>query len=185
MGRAVFLDRDGTLIEDKDYLADPGGVELVPGAAGAVRAFQDLGFLVVLVTNQSGIGRGYFTVEDYQAVHAELVEQLARAGVALDGAYYCPDAPGGEPGHTCRKPALAMYETASAELGIETTRSYYVGDKASDVAPAEELGGVGILVRTGQGRQSEGEVGEIHHVVDDLPAALALIEGLEGAESSR
>ncbi|NNM33188.1 MAG: HAD family hydrolase [Gemmatimonadetes bacterium] len=151
---AVFLDRDGTLIEDRHYLSDPAAVRLFDGAAEAVRRLKEAGYAVVLVTNQSGIGRGYFTEKDYRAVHRELCHQLASQGADLDGAYHCPDAPGvaGE-GTTCRKPSPVLYRRAEGELGLDLRRSWFVGDKVSDVEAAELLGGRGVLVRTGYGRE--------------------------------
>lgn len=188
MGRpAVFLDRDGTLIEERDYLSDPDQVVLIPGAAPAIRDLQDMGFFAILVTNQSGIGRGYFTEEAYHRVHAALAARLADEGVQLDGAYYCPDAPA-EPGIRdagCRKPGPAMYRAAEQELNVDLARSWYVGDKVSDVLPASDLGGTGVLVRTGYGRISEGDPALGCHVVDDVAAAAALIRGLGGAEAHR
>lgn len=191
---AIFVDRDGTIIEDRHYLSDPGGVQLIVGAAEALARLSAAGLVVVLVTNQSGIGRGLFTAREYAAVHKELERQLAHGGVALDGAYMCPDAPEasavppspqGSAGGTCRKPSPAMYRAAEAELGIDLRRSYYVGDKPSDVGPAALFDGTGVLVRTGYGRSSAGEVGPGCAVVDDLSAAAGLILDLEGAEPHR
>ena len=192
--RAIFVDRDGTIIEDRHYLSDPDGVHLISGAAEALARLNAAGLTVVLVTNQSGIGRGLFTADEYEAVHRELERQLAAHGVALDGVYVCPDSPlttgldrpteRSSPG-TCRKPAPAMYRAAEAELGIDLRRSYYVGDKISDVAPATAFQGTGILVLTGYGRSSEGDVDPGCHVVADLRAAAALILDLEEAEAHR
>jgi len=175
---AVFLDRDGTLITEKVYLADPAGVELVPGVIEALRALRAEGLLLVTVTNQSGIGRGYYTDEDYHAVAARLEEELGAAGMMLDGTFYCAHAP--DAGCRCRKPATGMYEDAAERHGIELGSSYYVGDKVSDVLPALELGGQGILVRTGYGREHEPNAPEGIWVVDDLPAAAERILGARG-----
>lgn len=179
--RAVFLDRDGTLIEEKDYLSDPDQVVLVPGACEGVRRLQEVGLAVVLVTNQSGIGRGYFTVEQYAAVHGELERQLSEGGAQLDGVFFCPDAPGHEP--SCRKPGPAMYLSAEAELKVRLRRSYFVGDKVSDVLPAQTFGGKGLLVTTGFG---QGEVERAPHdvvIVDGFRAAVDLICEWEEAEA--
>ena len=177
--RAVFADRDGTIIEDHHYIADPARVALIPGAADALQRLREMGFALVIVTNQSGIGRGLYTLADYRHVAAEVARQLTRAGVVVDGTYFCPDGPGGDPGTTCRKPSLVMYRRAAADLGLETAGSYYIGDKRSDVMPARALGGTGILVRTGRGAGEEGRVEEGVRVVDDLVAATALIQRLE------
>ena len=177
--RAVFADRDGTIIEDRHYIADPARVTLIPGATEALLCLREMGFALVVVTNQSGIGRGLYTQADYHRVAAEVARQLAGAGVVMDGTYFCPDGPGGDPDTTCRKPSPVMYRRAAADLDLETAGSYYVGDKYSDVLPARTLGGTGILVRTGHGADEEARVPESIHVVDDLDAAAALIERLE------
>ena len=177
--RAVFADRDGTIIEDHHYVADPARVSLIPGTPEALLRLRGMGLALVVVTNQSGIGRGLYTVADYHRVAAEVDRQLAAAGVVMDGTYFCPDGPGGDPETTCRKPSPAMYRSAAAHLGLATAGSYYVGDKRSDVAPARMLGGTGILVRTGHGRREEQGVSGSCRVVDDLSAAAELIERLE------
>lgn len=177
--RAVFADRDGTIIEDHRYVADPARVSLIAGAPEALLRLRRMGFALVVVTNQSGIGRGLYTLADYHRVAAEVDRRLADAGVATDGTYFCPDAPGGDPETTCRKPSPVMYRAAAAALGLETAGSYFVGDKGSDVLPAATLGGTGILVRTGHGRIEERRVGGDFRVVDDLRAAAALIARLE------
>ncbi|MGI9628142.1 MAG: D-glycero-alpha-D-manno-heptose-1,7-bisphosphate 7-phosphatase, partial [Longimicrobiales bacterium] len=157
------------------------------GAAQAIRGMRGLGFSVVMVTNQSGIGRGLFTLEQYERVHEEVLRQLEAAGAALDDAYFCPDDPDLEDGTrvTCRKPSEFMYRAAQAELGIDLRRSYYVGDKVTDVTPADLFGGVGILVRTGKGLVAEPEVGAHHRVVDNLEGAYELIRGLERPDPHR
>ena len=181
----MFVDRDGTVIEDRHYLADPAGVSLIPGSAEAIASLRAAGLPVVQVSNQSGIGRGLFTEEAYRAVQAEVARRLAQEGTRLDAEYFCPDAPGADLAATCRKPAAPMYRRAEAELGVDLRRSYYVGDKASDVEPATMFSGTGILVRTGQGQESQGLVPAGCHVVDDLAAAAALIQRLKDAEASR
>lgn len=147
---AVFLDRDGTLIADRHYLADPEGVELLPGAAEALRRINAAGYAAVLVTNQSGIGRGLFTEEEYRRVHERLVERLASAGGRLDGHYHCPLAPDDPDPDALRKPGAGLFRRAARELGLDPTRSWFVGDRLRDVLPARELGGRAVLVRSGQ-----------------------------------
>lgn len=168
---AVFLDRDGTVMEEREYLADPAGVRLVPGAAEAIRSLGAAGFAVVLVTNQSGIARGLYREEDYRAVAARLDEVLQAAGAPVEATYYCPH----HPDHTgpcdCRKPAPGMYRRAARDLDLDLARSWYVGDKPSDVEPALALGGRGVLVRTGYGRESEEHVPADVEVVDDVLGA--------------
>ena len=177
--RAVFADRDGTIIEDRNYVADPAHVTLIPGSARALNRLQGMGFAVVVVTNQSGIGRGLYTLADYRRVAAETDRHLGAAGTVVDATYFCPDAPGGDPRTTCRKPSRVMYETAAHDLGLQFAGSYLVGDKPSDVIPARALGATGILVRTGHGRGHEAALADEFPVVDDLAAAAALIGRLE------
>jgi D-glycero-D-manno-heptose 1,7-bisphosphate phosphatase len=172
---AVFLDRDGTLIHDRHYLADPAGVELLPGAAEAVARFNRAGLFVALVTNQSGIGRGYFGEAEYAAVHARLVELLAAAGARLDAEYHCSLAPDDLDPHRERKPGIGMYLRAAREHGLDPAASWYVGDRLRDVAPSRELGGRGILVRGPQSELDDTEALRGIALVDSLAAAADLI----------
>lgn len=168
---AVFLDRDGTLIVERDYLADPAGVELIPGTAGALRTLRRAGYALVLVTNQSGLARGFFGVAEFEAVQARLDGLLAAEGVVLDGAYHCPHHPDYGPACDCRKPALGLFRRAARELDLDLAASVYVGDRLSDVLPAAALGGRAVLVRTGYG------AGE----ADLAPDGVALAADLAGA----
>jgi D-glycero-D-manno-heptose 1,7-bisphosphate phosphatase len=172
---AVFVDRDGTIIQERSYLADPAGVALVPGTVSALSDLRAAGFPVVIVTNQSGIALGLYGESDYHAVAARLVRVLADAGVPPSGVEYCPHHPDVTGPCDCRKPATGMHRRAAVALGLDPARSYYVGDKLTDVLPALALGGRGILVRTGYGREHEGAVPEGVRVVDDLRAAADMI----------
>ncbi|WP_420128877.1 D-glycero-alpha-D-manno-heptose-1,7-bisphosphate 7-phosphatase [Longimicrobium sp.] len=142
---AVFLDRDGTLIVDRHYLADPEGVELLPGAGEAVARLNAAGFVVVLATNQSGIARGYFTEAQYAAVHARLVRELAQHGARLDAEYHSPDFEDGGPDAE-RKPGAGMFLRAAREHGVDLARSWWVGDRRRDVQAAGRFGARGFLV---------------------------------------
>lgn len=183
--RAVFADRDGTIIEDRHYIADPADVALIPGSPEALIRLRALGFSLVVVTNQSGIGRGLYTLADYRRVAAETDRQLDRSGLVVDATYFCTDAPGGDPETTCRKPSPVLYRRAAQDLGLDLAGSYYVGDKLSDVLPAAALGGTGILVRTGHGAAEEEKAGKGDGrggdwlVADNLASAAQLIERLE------
>ena len=172
---AVFIDRDGTIIVERSYLADPAGVHLVPGTAQALSELRAAGFVLVTVTNQSGIALGLYSEDDYRAVAARIDEILTDAGAPVDGTEYCPH----HPKHTgpcdCRKPATGMHRRAAADLGVDLARSFYVGDKVTDVLPALALGGQGILVRTGYGVEHEGDVPAGTWVADDLRGAATLI----------
>lgn len=143
---AVFLDRDGTVIEDRHHLSDPAGIRLLPGAAGGMRRLADAGYALVIATNQSGIARGLFGEADYRAVRARLDELLAAAGVRLAGTYHCPHHPDFTGPCACRKPAPGMFLRAARELALDLARSVLVGDRVRDVAAAAELGARAILV---------------------------------------
>ena len=143
----VFLDRDGTVIEEVGYLSDPARVRLLPGVAEAIARLNRAGVAVALVTNQSGIGRGLFTEDQYLRVHAEMVRQLQALGAHLDAHVYCPDAPGQTP--SCRKPAPAIFERAAQQLGLTPRRAAFIGDQPRDVLPAEHFEGTGWLVGSG------------------------------------
>ncbi len=177
---AAFVDRDGTLIFERGDLGHPDGVELIPGSAAAVRRLKDAGLLVVLVTNQSGIARGLFTTDDFHAVQERMIELLAAEGVTLDRVYFCPHHPDVTGPCDCRKPASGMYREAEDELGIDLSRSVYVGDRWRDVGVTEEVGGTPFLVRTGAGGQGAPEGFE---TVADLGEAVdRFISGLDRDE---
>lgn len=146
--RALFADRDGTLIHDAHYLRDPALVELLPGAAPLLRAFAEAGWALVVVTNQSGIAQGLVSEDDYRAVNARFQALLAEQGVTVDATKYCPHHPDVTGPCRCRKPGTLMYEEAAAELGLDLAASVYVGDRFRDVAPAIAKHGRGFLVRS-------------------------------------
>jgi D-glycero-D-manno-heptose 1,7-bisphosphate phosphatase len=171
--RAVFLDRDGTIVEDAGFLHEPGKVKLLPGAADAIKRLNEHGYLVVIVTNQSGIARGLYTVLDYSAVQRRLVELLAAHDAHIDGAYFCPHHPQFSGPCECRKPGLKLFNDARQALDIDFRRSWFVGDRLADVQPARELGGHGILVATGEGNLHQGQARAIGvMVVADLGQAV-------------
>jgi len=145
---SAFLDRDGTIVRDTHFLGRPDDVELLPGAAAAVRRLNDTGITTVLVTNQSGIARGLLTEQDYAAVHARLVALLAAEGARLDAAYYCPHAPELSPACDCRKPAAGMFRRAAAEHGLDMSAPVFIGDRWRDVAAADELGGTRFVIHS-------------------------------------
>lgn len=174
---AVFVDRDGTIVAERHYLADPDGVELVPGALEALMDLKRAGYVLVTVTNQSGIARGLYTEDDYHAVAWRLDEVLAEGGLTIDRTEHCPHHPDVTGPCACRKPATGMYLRAAGDLGIDLAGSYYIGDKVTDVIPAIELKGQGILVRTGYGREHEASLPPGTWIADDLRAAADLILG--------
>jgi len=145
----LFLDRDGTIIFDRHYLSDPSQVELLPGAAAALARFQRAGYALIVVSNQSGIARGYFDVAAHRRVERKLDELLAEQGVTLDASYFCPHHPEFTGPCDCRKPGLRLFLEAAETLGIDLPRSVFVGDRPSDVEPGLRLGGTPILLRAG------------------------------------
>jgi D-glycero-D-manno-heptose 1,7-bisphosphate phosphatase len=175
--RAVFLDRDGTLNTEKEYLCDPVQLELYPETGRTLRQLQDAGFLLFVVTNQSGIGRGYYREADMHAVNRRLKEVLAAEGVVIRKIYFAPEAP--EQPSRGRKPSPQFLFDARDEFGVELGRSFMIGDKLIDLECGWNAGVQrSILVRTGYGRAVEAAHPEIHGrawVVDDLPAAGSLI----------
>lgn len=152
---AVFLDRDGTINEEVDYLSDPADLVLLPGAAAAIRRWNGAGYLVVVVTNQSGIARGLLDEERLREIHDRLQRMLAREGAAIDAFYHCPHHPDfGEPPLRercgCRKPAPGMLLRAAEELHLDLERSWIVGDSLRDLEAGAAVGVRGILVETGK-----------------------------------
>jgi D-glycero-D-manno-heptose 1,7-bisphosphate phosphatase len=151
--RNVLLDRDGTLIEERHYLSDPDGVALIPGVAQGLHAIQNAGGRLFLVTNQSGIGRGYFDQNDFTAVQKMVEEHLSRSAITLTGQTFCPHAP--EEGCSCRKPEVGMWEQLRVLHHLRPEESVMVGDKAEDILFGRRAGlALTILVLTGHGRKA-------------------------------
>jgi histidinol-phosphate phosphatase family protein len=173
---AVFLDRDGTLIEDRGYVSRPGNVHVLPGVAQALVALERAGFLRIVITNQSGIGRGRYPPSAFLATQLELEGQLRNAGASIDGVYHCPHVP--DAGCLCRKPGTALHREAIATWGINPSQSWCVGDQLRDLEPASELGCRALLVRTGQGGEHvDAALALGAHVAADLSAGLSLLSG--------
>lgn len=147
---AVFLDRDGTLIDERGYLGDPERIKFYPTVFRALRRLMSHGFKLIVVTNQAGVGRGYFTLEDLKRVNSAFRRRLTDRGVRLAGLYFCPHAPA--MGCACRKPKTGMIKKAVRELKIDLKKSYMVGDNAKDLELARNAGLKGVLVRSGFGR---------------------------------
>jgi len=170
---AVFVDRDGTIMENCDYCSDPKDVKIFPGVPNALRRLKSKGFKLVIVTNQSGIGRGLITVEQYRAVEAEVLRQLG-AGL-IDATYFCPDVPGQH--SSCRKPAPGMIVEATRQHQIDLTRSFLIGDKEIDVECGRNAGVRTIRVKTGPEREMAGSLAD--WITKDVPAAAEIILGAE------
>ena len=159
MRPAVFLDRDGTMIEDVGYLGRVEEISWFPFTAEAVRRLNTAGFLVCVTTNQAGIGRGLFTHEAVADIHAHMTAVLASEGARIDGWFYCPHHPDAAIGAyrlicDCRKPAPGMIQQACERFSIDLAGSFVIGDKPLDVAMAARAGTTGILVRTGYGERA-------------------------------
>ena len=180
---AVFLDRDGTLIEDVGYLDAVTRIAVFPWTIDAIRALNRAGLPLVVVTNQSGIARKYFSEAFVQETHRALDARLAEGGVRVDAYYYCPHHPDGKlPDYArecdCRKPRPGLIERAARDLNLDPARSFVVGDKWGDIGLAQAVGARGVLVRTGTGAIAErqprpGVAADV--VVDNLAAAASWI----------
>ena len=142
----VFLDRDGTIIEDRHYIANPADVVLLPGAAEAIGRLNEAGLAVVVITNQSGIARGLLTEAQYHSTRARLDELLAARGARIDASYHCPHHPDAGGPCRCRKPGTLLHERAIADLGLDVAHSTAIGDRWRDLEPAAVLGFRGIMV---------------------------------------
>lgn len=172
--RAVFLDRDGVLMRDSNYVGHVERVELIASAPQALRQLQDAGFHLFVVTNQSGVGRGYFTREAVEEIHALLNQHFAAAGVRVVRYYVCPHRP--EENCDCRKPKPKFLLEAAREFGLDLPRCYMIGDRTSDVQCGRNAGAKGVLVLTGVGHETlaKGEVTP-DHVAEDIGAAAGWI----------
>jgi D-glycero-D-manno-heptose 1,7-bisphosphate phosphatase len=172
---AVFLDRDGTLIEEREYLSRPDEVVLYPGAAAALRRLRDNGFRTILITNQSGVSRGYFTMDDVAKVNAHLESLLAQEGAALDAIYVAPEAPD-QPSRG-RKPSPQFLFDSRDAFNLDLAQCFMIGDKMIDLECGWNAGvKTSILVRTGYGRKHEASPAAARAVVvDGLPAAVEWI----------
>lgn len=178
--RAVFLDRDGTLTLETDWVRSPSELVLLPGAARAVRRLNDAGLAAVLVTNQSAVARGLLDERGLAAIHARLADELSAAGARLDGVYWCPHHPTEGVGAyrvecDCRKPRPGLLRRAAGELGIDLARSWIVGDAARDLEAGARAGVRGVLVATGKGRTESGRARPEHYAADVDGAAAWIV----------
>jgi histidinol-phosphate phosphatase family protein len=174
MAGLVVLDRDGTVIEERPYLHDPKQVRLLPNAAAGLRALRESGLKLALVTNQSGVGRGFFGLDAVARVNNRVMALLAREGVTIDEVFVCPHAP--EAGCACRKPGTRLLEAAAQRLGTDSSKTFVIGDKACDVEMGRRAGATALLVRTGWGRDTEGRAeARPHYVAADLLEAARLV----------
>lgn len=176
--RAVFLDRDDTLCKDVPYCRRPEDLHLLPGSGEAISNLNEAGFAVVIITNQSGIGRGYLTEEMLALMHGKMKDDLAAFGARIDGIYHCPHLP--EDGCECRKPKPSMILKAARDMNIDLRESYTVGDRLMDVQIARNSGTKAVLVRAFTPAQEISKASELaDHVSDDLVGAVEWILSVE------
>ena len=166
---AVFVDRDGTIMHDADYCSKPEQVRVFNGVSDALRRLKGAGFKVIVITNQSGIGRGFFTEKQYRAVEAEVSRQLGDG--LIDATYFCPDPPGQQ--SKCRKPAPGMVLQAARQQNVDLSRSFLIGDKEIDAECAHNAGVRAIRVRTGFDKMTDGSRAD--WVAEDFPAAAKIV----------
>ena len=171
--RAVFLDRDGTIIEDVGYLRDPDEIRLLPGAADGIRRVNERGFLVIVATNQSGIARGILSQDEYHRTEKRVDALLGAEGARIDAHYFCPHLPELTGPCDCRKPGVLLYRRAAEEFGIDLRGSWWIGDRLRDVLPAEIFGANGILVH--HDSESEDQTAARFGRAADLRGAVDLI----------
>lgn len=175
MNKMICLDRDGTIIVDKHYLSSAPDVELLPNSLAGLSRLQAAGFCFCIITNQSGIGRGYFTLADYHAVNAQMLQLLNAGGVTIAGVYFCPHAP--SENCACRKPQISLLQQASRELNFALADCIVIGDKAADIELGKNAGAkLTILTRTGYGKKHENSNDcQPDFIADDLLAATEII----------
>jgi D-glycero-D-manno-heptose 1,7-bisphosphate phosphatase len=172
--RFAVLDRDGTIIVERHYLADPDGVELLPGVGAGLRRLRELGFGMIIATNQSGLGRGYFDTARLNQIHQRLADLLREQGVVLDGIYCCPHVP--EDDCPCRQPKPGLIVQAASELGFDPAQCVVIGDKPCDIDLGRGVGAFTVLVKTGYGASFaiSGDIGA-DAIADDLEHAAQIV----------
>jgi D-glycero-D-manno-heptose 1,7-bisphosphate phosphatase len=186
--RAVFLDRDGTINVEVQYLHKVEEFEFIPGVPAALKRLKEAGFLLVVVTNQSGIGRGHYDEAALDAIHSHMHEMLAKVGASIDACYFCPHHPEHGKGDylqecACRKPLPGMLEQAAHDLNIDLASSFMVGDKLADVEAGINAGCTSLMVLTGYGNSHASKLPAGIKAYPDLPAAVEAILALEAAEA--
>ncbi|MCP4580341.1 MAG: HAD family hydrolase [candidate division Zixibacteria bacterium] len=172
--KAVFLDRDGVIIVDKNFLWEIKQLEFIPRAVEALKAIPT-DFLKIIISNQSGIARGYFSAKQAEKFNTALLAELKKKGVIIDGMYYCPHSP--ENNCECRKPKIGLFESAQRQFNIDYTRSWMIGDKSSDIQAGKNIGAATIQVLTGYAGKEEGSLDVIaDQTVGDLYEAVETIK---------
>lgn len=186
MKKAVFLDRDGTIIKERNFVSSPRQVKILSGVPQALRLLKEAGYQLVVFSNQSGIARGLFTINDLNQIHQHIKRLLKKKGGALAGIYYCPHHPEGKISRyrkrcNCRKPEPGMLRKAARDLGINLKESVVIGDSLRDLQAGKKVGTRTILVLTGKGRITQREIGKfrlriVDHIAPNLLAAVRWIK---------
>lgn len=174
--RFVLLDRDGTIILQRHHLADLNKVELIPRASKALKMLHNLGLGLLIITNQSVVGRGHINIDDLEKIHQRMLDLLSKEGATIDGIYFCPHTP--EDNCLCRKPGLGMIKQASKKHKFDPRLCFVIGDKAIDIELGKKIGSTTFLVRTGYGAEVDIEKTKPDYVVDDLFQAAKIIQTL-------
>lgn len=175
-GKVVILDRDGTIVRDCGYLSNPDGLEFLPGAANGLRSLHQQGYRLVVISNQSGVGRGLFPLERLREMNARLEEMVQTIGARIERIYCCPHRP--DENCRCRKPQTGLLERAAMELGFDPTQSIVIGDKGSDVEFGRRAGALTLLIGNRNALDPHASIGP-DHVVEDLCAAAAMLGNLK------
>ncbi len=174
--RFVLLDRDGTIILERDHLTDLAQVELIPKAAQALKKLRNLGLGLIIITNQSVIGRGHINLTDLEKIHKRILDLLSKEKATIDDIYFCPHTP--EDNCNCRKPKLGLIEMASKDHKFDPHSSFVIGDKAIDIELGQKMGAITFLVRTGYGGLVDHRKVNPDFVVNDLLEAADIIQTL-------
>ena len=173
----TVLDRDGTIIVERHYLSEPGQIEFLPGSVRGLRQMSAMGLGLIVITNQSGVGRGFFDHTRLDLIHRQFCERLKAEGVHLEGIYYCPHLP--EDNCLCRKPSPGLVQQAARELHFDVEASFVIGDKTIDIEMGRRVNATTFLVRTGYGNEAARNATVTpDYIVDDLAAAAQTIQGL-------
>lgn len=183
MDRVVILDRDGTIVRNRHYLSDPGGLEFLPGAAEGLRALHEQSFRLVVITNQSGVGRGLFSLEQLQAMNVRLMQMVENIGAGIERIYVCPHRP--DENCACRKPGTLLLLQAATELKFDPARAVVIGDKPSDVEFGHRVGALTMLIAAQELLDATPSM-RADHVVRDLRDAASVLQALPlTAQSAR
>lgn len=175
MARLVLIDRDGTINVERNYLSDPEQIELIPQAAEGIKILREAGFRIVIITNQSAVGRGYFDLKKLDEIHERLQKLLSESGAKIDAIYFCPHTP--QDNCRCRKPLTEMANRAGQDFNANLTESFVIGDNLCDIELGKNIGATTILVRTGYGKKIESSK-EImpDHIVNNLFEGAILVK---------